>query len=100
MEIENFTSTSDSFKHKIRLTGQQEKRKQMKRRPDGVAWHAANKWLYFLEFSRLMDHDDTMVSATERKGAQYDAAVEAVEQHNRNANQVVRVQTLPLLFGV
>ena len=81
-----------------------EKRKQLKQRPDGVAWHAEKQLLYFLEFSRPMDQDDTMAAASARKGRQYDEAVEAVIRGQGTAegraNKVWSVATLPLMFGV
>ena len=81
-----------------------EKQRQQHRRPDGVAWHAEKRLLYFLEFSRQMDYDDSMAAASARKGAQYDEALEAVMRAQRRGtygtNQVASAATLPLLFGV
>ena len=88
---------------KFKWQSYREKRTQQHRRPDGVAWHAEKRLLYFLEFSRPMDRDDSMAAASARKGKQYDAAVDAIHRASIAgawADRVSECQTLPLMFGV
>ena len=83
-----------------------EQRKQERRRPDAVAWNALTGALYFLEFSRPMDQDGSLAAAADRKGCQYDAAVDAIMRGQRSregrarSERVHTVRTIPLVFGV
>ena len=80
-----------------------EARKQMIRRPDGVAWHRLTGHVIFLEVSRPMDHFDNMAKASAQKGEQYSAAMEALcraQRQRATQKQTSIVSTLPLLVGV
>ena len=75
-----------------------------RRRPDGVAWHAVDKCLIFLEFSRPMDQQDNLYVSLARKERQYDEAVAAVRRKERGVSllhrKVREVATLPIVVGV
>eukprot|EP00961_Rhodomonas_salina_P225834 3053301-Rhodomonas_salina.2 len=47
--------------------------------PDSVAWHEASGTLYFLEFTRAWDEEDSLQAAEERKAEQYSQAEQAVQ---------------------
>lgn len=73
---------------------------QPDRRPDGVAWHEASGTLYFLEFTRAWDEDDSLQVAEERKAEQYVQAEQAVRRGPTWRSRVRSVDTLPFVFGV
>ena len=81
-----------------------EEEKQVKRRPDGVAWNAIERTVLFFEFTRCMDHSFTMDAALVRKAHQYDEAVDALSRAQANiplsARTVTQVHTVPMIFGV
>ena len=77
--------------------------KEGERQPDGVAWHAATKKLYLLEFTRAMDHSHNLKDAQDRKGQQYLAAMKAFRLHqrrNRTWSERATIATLPFIYGV
>ena len=80
----------------------QEVAEEEDRQPDGVAYHAASKKLYLLEFTRAMDHSHTLGEATARKGKQYTKAMEAFRRNQRRTGSSSRVsiETLPFIYGV
>ena len=67
-------------------------------------WHAVDKKLLFLEFSRPMDQQDNLYAALERKESQYDAAVAAIRRAQTSVQACNRpisaVSTKPFLVGV
>ena len=81
---------------KFKWANPAEEEEQRTRRPDGVVWNSVDNVILFLEFTRAMDNPDNMSAALERKGGQYNIAVEAA----RRANLLYTVATAPLIFGV
>ena len=76
---------------------------QEDRQPDGVAYHAASKKLYLLEFTRAMDHSHTLGDAAARKGTQYSKAMIAFRRIQRRVgkrNEKISIETLPFIYGV
>ena len=72
------------------------------RRPDGVAWNSASKKLYFLEFTRCMDHEHTMLAALAAKRTQYVkemAALRCAQRALPRENRLTTIETLPFIFG-
>eukprot|EP00961_Rhodomonas_salina_P253667 3428269-Rhodomonas_salina.1 len=49
-------------------------------RPDGVAYNVSQQKLFFLEFTRAMDHPSTMQDALRRKQRQYAAEEQAMSR--------------------
>lgn len=83
---------------------QEEAVKQTNRRPDGVEWNLIKHMVLFLEFTRCMDHPNTITAALASKSKQYDKAVEGLYQAQDclqpPQHTVINVQTLPMVFGV
>jgi hypothetical protein len=81
-----------------------EREEQEKRRPDGVAWHAATRTALFMEFTRCMDHPHTMAEALAKKGHQYDEAIAAIHRAQEKVRwkdrAVCNAGTIPMVFGV
>ena len=67
-----------------------------------MAWHAATKKLYLLEFTWAMDHKLNLDEAVKRKGQQYSKAVTAFRLHQRTVNwrNRIKIETLPFIYGV
>ena len=100
-----YETTFDDLPFKFAWATEGEEEEQRNRRPDGVAWNEVEGAVVFIEFTRAMDNPDTMSEALDRKGHQYDAAVQALikaqrSRSTRHSSRIHSVTTAPLIFGV
>ena len=96
----HYEHTIDSLPLEFRWASPREKRKQLPRRPDGVARNTATGTVLFLEFTRCMDHAHSLKAAVERKEVQYAEAVSAFERASRHRGGNALAFCVPLVFGV
>ena len=100
-----YETSLDKLPFNFAWASEEEQQREQDRRPDGVAWNPILGAVIFLEFTRAMDNPDNMAAALVRKGAQYDAAVAALQRaqrsrEHRHATAISSVSTAPLIYGV
>ena len=100
-----YETTFSEMPFKFKWASEEEELQEEGRRPDGMAWNHITGQVLFLEFTRVMDNPDNMSAALEKKGHQYDAAVEALRRAqgssaHQHSTRIASVATAPLIFGV